>query len=250
MKPAAALAAVFAAGALASRLLAGHTPAHFSIDRAQPVPVATAWGGFGMLTFLLLALTIGCAFLPYVLLLRRPPPLRITLATVVAVLVAGAWFTPLFSSDIYAYAAYGEMARTGLNPYLHHVLPASDRIFTAAAWQWPQLPACVYGEGFVAIARGISTLFAGAPVWVQLSAFRILAMAALPVCLALCGAIAKDERQRRFSGVFLTCNPIVIWSAIEGHNDALMIAAVLAAIAIARRFPFASIVTAASAVAI
>ncbi len=243
-----AFVAIFALGTLASRLIAAHAPTRLGVDFAQPVPVATAWGAYGSLSLGMLLVTLVAAFAAYAALLRRPPPVRVTIATAAAACCFAAWFTPLFSSDIYAYAAYGEMARIGLNPYAHAALPASNPTFAAAVWQWPQLPVCVYGESFVAIARGIASLFADASVAWELNAFRMLATFSLLACAVLCAGLQKRTRNARFAAVFLGCNPVVLWSAIEGHNDALAIAVAMAALFIGRRS--ASLASIAAAVAV
>ena len=230
------IAAVFLTGSIASRLLARLTPPSFAVDLAQPLAVATSWGGFGAISLALVIAMLGATFVPYLMLLRRPPPVRVTIAAAACAMLAGMLFKPVFSSDVYAYAAYGEMARTGLNPYAHFGLPLADPVFRAALWQWPQLPVCVYGEGFVALARALATIFARAPVVVELNSFRICAMAAHLSGIALAAfAAGSNVRARRFAAAFLGCNPLVLWSAIEGHNDAIMIAVALAAVAIARR---------------
>ncbi len=244
------LTLAIAIGAIASRILARHTPIQFHIDRLQPIPIATNWGGFGALTLCLLLVMLACAFIPYALMLRRPPRIRVTLVTVIAALLCGAWFTPLFSSDIYAYAAYGEMARIGLNPYAHGVLPSHDSIFVAAKWQWPELPICVYGEAFVALARGVVSLLAGTSVLLALDGLRAMAFVALVTIVALCAVIDPDRDRGRFAAVFIGCNPIVIWSAIEGHNDAIAIALAFAAIVLTRRSAATAIVVAACAAAV
>lgn len=236
------IVAIVAAATLASRALAYYTPARFSVDVAQPLPVATAWGAFGTLSLALLGAALLAALAPYALVLREPPRIRITLASAAIALGAGLWFTPIFSSDVYAYAAYGEMARIGLDPYAHHALPATGALFDAVRFQWPQLPVCVYGETFVALAYAVAATFAHAPVAAQLTAFRIVSALSVLAFAALCG-IAGGSRGR-FAAAFYACNPLVLWAAIEGHNDSLAIAFALAAIIIARRHAAAGIVAA------
>lgn len=242
------IVAVFATGALASRALAAHTPARFSIDVAQPLPVATAWGTFGAISLGMLAAMLLAALVPYAYALREPPRIRVTLATAAILLAAGAWFSPVFSSDVYAYAAYGEMARIGLDPYAHHALPTTGALFQAVRFQWPQLPVCVYGETFVALARAIAAAAAHMPVAAQLTAFRILSAISLLACATLCSLVGGSRG--RFAAIFFACNPLVLWAAIEGHNDLLTIALVLGAIVIAKRNVAAGILAAAVAATI
>src|SRR6516164_901313 len=121
--------AIFA-GALASRLLLHAAPSSIAVDLAQPLAVATNWHAFGFVTWLLLACTLGVAGIAYADVMRERPKRAQTLPFVLAAsaiaLVAGFYFIPLFSSDVYAYAAYGEMARTGLNPYTSTTLPKDN----------------------------------------------------------------------------------------------------------------------------
>lgn len=233
------LAVCFAIGALVSRLALLSVPARFSIDLAQPIPVVTWWGSTGERFVAILLVTIAAAAVPYALSLRREaPPLRdILVASAIALLAALCWL-PLFSSDVYAYAAYGEMGRLGIDPYAHGALSNSNELFRAATWQWSgSLPICVYGTLFVAIAKAVVTLTQSLGATLQLDAFRVLAVAAFLVSTVLitqCGAKGDDRRSHR-AALFFGLNPIALWVAAEGHNDALMLAAVLAGVALYRR---------------
>ena len=154
----AGIAIVIALGAVASRLLLARAPLRFAVDLAQPLPVATEWGRYGAAMWLVLAATLGAACIIYVLQLRAPLSIAGTLVAAGLALLAALWWLPLLSSDVYAYAAYGEMARLGLNPYVHHAA-ASDALIAAANWQWRPVtvPICVYGPAFVALARALVT---------------------------------------------------------------------------------------------
>ena len=86
---------------------------------AQPLVVVTEWGARGaeFLGLLLLALGVAALLYRYVLARSRPPPLAATTAIAAAGLLAALLSPVLFSSDVYAYAAYGELARLGADPY-------------------------------------------------------------------------------------------------------------------------------------
>lgn len=208
----------------------------------QPLIVVTAWGtrGIGPLGALLLAVSL--AFLCYWRLLHRrtPPPLRWTLLTSAAGLVV-AWLAPvLFSSDVYAYAAYGEMSRIGLNPYAPVPAGTNDPILRAAQLQWggSAFPICVYGPAFVALAAGIVTLFARLGALAQLDVFRAMASAALLLCGALAyPAYRGDSQNRRRAAAMLALNPIAIWCAAEGHNDAIALLVALLGFRVLQRHP-------------
>ena len=228
-----ALALIVATGAIVSRVLLAHVPARFAVDLAQPVPIATNWGIEGLWLWLVLATTVGAAFIVYLAQLRAPLSLPGTLLASSLALFAGLSWLPLFSSDVYAYAAYGEMARLGLNPYVHHAA-GGDALIAAANWQWrPVLvPICVYGETFVTFARLLVTTLHGFGAGVVLTAFRILSCAALLLCGYLAGLLGGTR-----AATFIACNPLALFAAIEGHNDTLMVAAVLLGIVVMRRAP-------------
>lgn len=219
-----------------------HVPARFHADMLQPVPVATNWHLFGLRVWFVVAATLGAASIPYLLMLRAlaREQLRISPRAILA-LAAGAlavmWaFVPLLSSDAYAYAAYGEMARLGINPYAGPVSHSSDAIIAAAIWQWSgTLPVCVYGELFVRIAQGIvSAVHAFGPT-AAIDALRVLACIAFLAAASLLGALRTSDLQRRYTTALFAWNPVLLWCAFEGHNDVLMLAVALAGIVLARR---------------
>ena len=229
----AGLALIIAAGAIVSRVLLAYAPARFTIDLAQPLPIVTDWGVDGAWLWLVLAATLGAAFILYLAQLRARLSLTHTLLASSLALLAGLFWLPLFSSDVYAYAAYGEMARLGLNPYVHHA-GGGDALIAAANWQWrPVLvPICVYGETFVALARLLVTALHGFGAVAVLTSFRILSCAALVLCGYLAGLLGGAR-----AATFVACNPIALFAAIEGHNDTLLAAAVLLGIVVTRRAP-------------
>ena len=232
------VALIFAVGAIVSRVLLASVPARFILDLAQPLPVVTWWGSTGALFIGILLTTIAVASVAYAWSLQREPPnVRDTVIASAAALIAAFVWLPLFSSDVYAYAAYGEMARLGINPYVHVALPQTDPLFHAASWQWTgSLPICVYGTLFVSIATLVVFVTQHLHVASQLNAFRLLSCAASLCCvylLAKCGAEGDDRRARR-AALFLGLNPVALWAAAEGHNDTLMVALVLAGIVLYR----------------
>jgi hypothetical protein len=235
-----------AAGALAARALLVDAPPSTASGFAQPVAVVTNWHAFGALLLAALALAVatgGWAYLRVLALLREGKGGDISLAfiaSVCAIAIACAWFAPaIFSSDVYAYATYGEMARVGIAPYSHAILPAGNPVFDAAVWQWGNPPpACVYGPAFVAIAAATLSTFAPLGTFAQLDGLRLLASLALIVCaLAAYAAYPGERRERLAAAAAIALNPVAIWCAAEGHNDALALAVVLCGFALLRRAP-------------
>jgi alpha-1,6-mannosyltransferase len=236
------LALAFAAGACVARTLVTNAPPLARVGLAQPLPVVDTWGAFGGACFAILAATIVVASVALVALLRSIAtdatrvrgPVVCVVATV-ALVGAAAW--PFaFSSDTYAYAAYGEMAARGLDPYVLAPLHARGISIDAARVQWHgEFPVCIYGPAFVAFARVVWSAThawgAGAPI----ATLRILA------ALAFVGSIALLERalaglEDRAKSLVLCAyglNPTMLWSVAEGHNDAfVLLAAAIAAVAI------------------
>lgn len=196
----------------------------------QPLVVVTNWGVAGVppLGGLLLAIAAG-AFLYWRIVQRSRPVALRTICTAAAGALAAAWLVPvLFSSDVYAYAAYGEMARIGLNPYALVPPGIADPLVRAAQIQWvTALPICVYGPAFVALARFSVTSLAPLGTLAQLDAFRIAACAAFLLCIPLAyGAFTGDRAARLRAAATIGLNPAAIWCAVEGHNDAIALLAV------------------------
>ena len=224
-------ALILACGGLVSRWLLSFAPERISADLAQPIVVTTAWGNYGALLCAVLFVTLGAVFLAYPHLLRGNVTLRESLLACVLSLIAGFIWLPLFSSDVYAYAAYGEMNRIGLNPYVHLTHHLADPVVAAAQWQWSgAFPACVYGPAFVALSRAVVEIAGASHVFAALESLRLISGFSLLACVILTWRI--DQR----AGSFIALNPVILWSAIEGHNDTLMLAVVLFGFLVARRY--------------
>ncbi|HEY6327255.1 MAG TPA: hypothetical protein VIW73_12160 [Candidatus Cybelea sp.] len=206
----------------------------------QPLVVVTEWGAHGALPLGLLLVVLAAAGLLYRRALARASSLSIaTLAGVVAVALAAAWCSPiLFSSDVYAYAAYGELARLGLDPYAHAPPGLRDALLQDAAWQWrpSTFPICVYGPAFVGLARAIVGALAPLGTLAQLDGLRLAASAALLSIVPLAFAAYGGDRAAKLrAAATIALNPPAVWCAAEGHNDAIALAIVLAGFAVARR---------------
>ena len=205
----------------------------------QPLAVVTNWGAAGapLLGGVLLAI-FAAGFIYWRAVQRaQPVSLRFVCVAAAAALVA-AWFAPaLFSSDVYAYAAYGEMARIGLNPYALAPVNNSDALVHAAQLQWvTAFPICLYGPAFVALARLLVTTLAPLGPLAQLDAFRVTASAAFLLCVPLAyGAFTGDRATRLRAAATIGLNPAAVWCAAEGHNDAIALAAVLAGFVLVHR---------------
>lgn len=204
----------------------------------QPLTVATDWGAGATAPLAVLYAALALSFTYYRRLVRKPRALP---ASAVAVFAIAGLFVAccsplLFSSDVYAYAAYGELARIGLNPYAPVPMGIADPIVRAAQAQWiTAFPICVYGPLFVALAQALVTVCAPFGALVQLDAFRAIACASLLLCIPLSVAAYPGDRDARLrAAVTIALNPVAIWCAAEGHNDAFALAIALAGFALLR----------------
>lgn len=228
------IAAALLAAALASHALIAAAPARIAPDLAQPLAIVTDWGAFGALLLAILCAALVAGTPAYFTALRSGG--RGVLVPCAAALGA-AWLMPVtFSSDVYAYAAYGEMMRLGMNPYGHSLLPHANAVFEAAIWQWGNPPpACVYGPSFVALAAALTWALHAAGTLAILDGFRLIACASLLGCAALAArAYPGSARERAAAAAAIGLNPVAIWCAAEGHNDAVALLVVLAGFTLLR----------------
>lgn len=131
---------------------------------------------------------------------------------------------PLFSRDVYSYAAQGRMVLLGLNPYV--VGPAAlrhGRYLRAVAPMWRHTPA-PYGPLFLSLAAGVVGL-AGRNLVVAVLGLRtieLVGVAALAYALPrLAAHHGVSPRAALWLGLL---NPLVLLHLVSGaHNDALMI---------------------------
>ena len=155
---------------------------------------------------------------------------------------AGLWFAPLvasvplYSRDLYSYAAQGALWHEGLSPYEHGVadLESEWRESTAPTWLDSTAP---YGPVFLLLARGIAAV-SGGHLLVALVLLRLVALVAVVVMVWAVPEIAKrlgvvDPEKATWLGV---ATPLVGAHFVSGaHNDALMVVGVLLGIALALR---------------
>jgi hypothetical protein len=233
-----AIPGAFLFAAVAARVLLARPPAGIAVDLGQPLVVVTAWHGYGAALLAALVAAILAGAIAYASAFRADVPLRAPrVAAIAAIALAAAWLVPvLFSSDVYAYAAYGELVRLGANPYAHAAPAGGNALLSAAAWQWGNaLPVCVYGPAFVALSWATVTALAPLGTLAQLDAMRVLACAALLVCVPLAyAAFPGNAASRLRAAALVGLNPAAIWCAAEGHNDAIALAVVLAGFALVR----------------
>ncbi len=225
---------MFGCGAAAANGLLAAAPARTLIARAQPLIVVTAWGPFGVRCFWTLAATLAAAALSLILALiltahdaRRPNAIGAEVALAAGAALAAAWAWPfVFSSDVYAYAAYGAMALRGLDPYALAAPSLHGALVDAARWQWGgTYPVCVYGPAFVGLSEVAVWATRGASLAATLWMLRAIEALAFVGSIFAVDALLRERPARlRFIAVAAYgLNPVALWTVAEGHNDALLL---------------------------
>ena len=140
---------------------------------------------------------------------------------------------PLFSRDLYSYAAQAQIAHAGLDPYSVGPVSLPGPFLDEISGMWVDTPA-PYGPIWLGLGRAIATL-TGDRVVTTVLLMRLLAVVGLllvarylPRLAAACGA---DPRGALWLGVL---NPLVLVHFVAGgHNDALMLGMVIAGLTVA-----------------
>ncbi len=141
---------------------------------------------------------------------------------------------PLFSGDVFVYAADGQLVSHGLNPYAMTAYALGPSPFRAAAhgvWLHTVSP---YGPLFLRMAGAASTI-GGHTVVGTVIALRLFACAGLGLAGVSLTAIARRHGQRPPHVLALALlSPLTLLHLISaGHNDAIMVGLLAAGIALA-----------------
>jgi alpha-1,6-mannosyltransferase len=193
------------------------------------VELACGFGGLLLLTRAWLAITkdvIGATGVP-------PWRLgRILALWSVPLLIA----PPMFSDDIYSYAAQGEMVSHHISPYLYGpgVLGATPFESLAQGF-WINTPA-PYGPLFTGIDGDIVRI-AGHRVLLAVVLLRLLAVFGVVLAAIFLPVLARSVGHDPGSAFAVgILNPLILLFLVgSGHNDALMIGLVVTGIAVAKR---------------
>jgi len=159
---------------------------------------------------------------------------------------------PMFSRDVFSYAAQGEMVSRHINPYICGPYCLGSNFFTNPVdhlWQnapAPYGPLFLVVDGFLARVSFHHAL--GTVVLLRLFALAGVALCAYAVP-RLARLLGRDPARALVLGV---ANPLVVLTLIGGgHNDAVMAGLLVTGILVARRgFPIWGIVLCAAAGAI
>jgi alpha-1,6-mannosyltransferase len=146
---------------------------------------------------------------------------------------------PLFSRDVFSYAAHGREIALGINPYHHgpSVLGGGPYLgFVSPIWMSARSP---YGPLFLAL-DGLIVRHSGQHVMVAVAGLRLLSIAGVALLAVwlprLAGACGRDPSQALWLGVL---NPLVLLHVVSGgHNDGLMLGLLVAGLVLGRRGRF------------
>jgi alpha-1,6-mannosyltransferase len=158
---------------------------------------------------------------------------------------------PLFSRDLYSYAAQGELVAHHINPYVHGPAALGSRFAGLVDSRWFRAPT-PYGPLFVMIA-GLATRIANHDLLASLILLRLAAVCGVGLLAIFVPRIARrlgyDPGLAFAVGV---ASPLVVFVLVAGgHNDALMAGLLAAGVACAltgRRLLAIVIIAAAAAI--
>ena len=165
--------------------------------------------------------------------------LRMQFGTLAVILTAWSvpllFVPPLFSRDVYAYLAQGRLLAEGYDPYAGGVSQLPGWFIEGVDPLWGETPS-PYGPLFLMVARGVA-VFVGDQVFLGALMFRFMAVLGVAAMLYLVPRIAADHGIDEAKAIWLAVlNPLVIMHFVAGaHNDAVMVAMVLAAVHFAYR---------------
>ncbi|MGH3072935.1 MAG: glycosyltransferase 87 family protein, partial [Gaiellaceae bacterium] len=232
--PAPTRAPLVAAGMVA--LLVAGCIACAWVEGAPLTPADAGRAGGGSLGWLFLAcLVLGFAVYVGALLLlrRRGAGLRAVVAAAAVIQLLPLAGPLLLSTDAWTYWEYGRIAAVhGADPYVDE--PSrfpNDPAYDDAGADWRDTTS-VYGPAFTLLSEGVALVSGSseaAAAWI----FKALAAAGMLACVLLAAALARD---RPLAAALVGWNPLfAVHFAGGGHNDSLLVALTLGALAFAAR---------------
>ncbi|WP_035771603.1 polyprenol phosphomannose-dependent alpha 1,6 mannosyltransferase MptB [Arthrobacter sp. Br18] len=140
---------------------------------------------------------------------------------------------PLFSRDVFAYIAQGQVMIAGLNPYRDGYSQISNYLQIGADDLWAQSPT-PYGPVFLWIEEGVVRITGGQPDF-SIALFRVVAVLGVALCVYFIPRLADLHGINANRALWLTAaNPLFLINFIAAiHNDSLMIGLALAGLYLA-----------------
>ncbi len=157
---------------------------------------------------------------------------------------------PIFSHDVYSYAAQGWMIHNGQNPYDGGPSLVPGAFSDYAPWVW-RYSAAPYGPLALQISHLIVNVSGGVP-WLAAWLMRLPALAGVACVLVFLPRIARHLGVDPQPVMWFAClNPLLLVDYVGGgHNDAWMMGLVMVALWLATRpkwWPLAALLIAAAA---
>jgi hypothetical protein len=152
------------------------------------------------------------------------------------------WTTAISTEDLYAYVAYGKLGWHAYSPPNIPFTGPFTMLNAEIAWAWKTLEPAPYGPLFLALDWLV--VAPAASVMQAVVALRLLDIAALGVCFV---ALKRLGFAAPLLAVVFLDPEIVFNYVVEGHNDVLAVAAILAAMALWKHNRIAAIVLAIAA---
>ncbi|KNC19133.1 membrane protein [Arthrobacter sp. RIT-PI-e] len=142
---------------------------------------------------------------------------------VVAWTIPMALALPLFSRDVFAYIAQGQVMIAKLNPYVDGYSQISNYLQIGADDLWAQSPT-PYGPVFLWIEEGIVRLTGGNPD-TSIILFKVVALIGVALCLYVVPKLAELHSINPNRALWLSvANPLFLINFVAAiHNDSLMI---------------------------
>lgn len=188
-------------------------------------------GSLGALFLALLALAFAAYLAALVLVRRGPQALRAVVIAAVVIQLVPLAGPLLVSTDAWTYWEYGRIAAVNDgDPYVD--TPSEfpdDPSYARAGADWRDTTS-VYGPAFTLLSEAValvSGLSAAAAAWI----FKVMAALGVIACTVLAARLARDKV---YAAALVGWNPLfAIHFAGGGHNDSVLIALTLAALALA-----------------
>ncbi|HEY2041958.1 MAG TPA: polyprenol phosphomannose-dependent alpha 1,6 mannosyltransferase MptB [Jatrophihabitans sp.] len=148
------------------------------------------------------------------------------------------WMTPLLfgmplaSMDLYSYSAQAQLARLGRDPYTFTPADLPGRFLDNVAWKWVDTPS-PYGPLWVTVSRWVATV-TGDHALISVLVLRLLPFAAIVVTAWMLPGLARRFGGRPDIALWIAiANPLVLIHGVGGgHNDAVMVAFVIAGLTV------------------
>ncbi|MGX7680438.1 polyprenol phosphomannose-dependent alpha 1,6 mannosyltransferase MptB [Jatrophihabitans sp. DSM 45814] len=139
---------------------------------------------------------------------------------------------PLASMDLYSYAAQAQLARLGRDPYTFTPADLPGKFLDNVAWKWVDTPS-PYGPLWVTVSRWVAAV-TGDHALLSVLVLRLIPFAAIVVTARLLPGLARRFGGRGDLALWLAiANPLVLVHGVGGgHNDAVMVAFMVAALAV------------------